>query len=79
MDLQIAQKDARETFVDQNTAMLWVIDEFHNVETAVGAFNEMGLRSASQFADQAAGDDRHNRSGDRVSGVICTAILVLAY
>lgn len=60
MDLQIPQERVREPLVNQNAAVLWVINEFDDVELAVVCLNEVGLRPAPHLANQSTGAERHN-------------------
>jgi hypothetical protein len=39
--------------------MLWIITELDDVEVAVVAFEQVGLRSTAHFPDQARGVDGH--------------------
>ncbi len=59
MHLQIAQKRARQPFVHQNAPVLRIIGEFDNIKRSVFGFNQVGLRTASHFADQIASSQRH--------------------
>jgi hypothetical protein len=58
-DLQVTKELGADPFIDQNTAMLRIVDEFHYIETAVVALKKMGLGSAAHFANQPAGVYRH--------------------
>ena len=59
--MQVFEEGGREPFIDQNATVLWIIEEFDDVEVAVVTFEQMGLRSTAHFSDQARGVDGHGR------------------
>ena len=52
MDLQVSKKGTGEPLVDQDAAMLGIVDELHDVECAVIALNQVGLCAAAHLADE---------------------------
>jgi hypothetical protein len=58
-DLQVVEEGGGDPFVDQNPAMLGIIAELDDLEVAVIALEQVGLRTAAHFPDQAPGVDGH--------------------
>ncbi len=61
-DLQVIQKSRSDPFIDQNAAMLRIIEKLDHVEVAVVAFQQMRLRAPAHLPDQACGFDQHQES-----------------
>ena len=58
-DLQILQEHRGNQLIHQNSAMLRVIPELHDVEVAVIRFDQVGLSPAAHFSDMPTGVERH--------------------
>jgi hypothetical protein len=58
-DLQVVEEGGGDPFVDQNAPVLRIIEELDDVEVAIVAFEQVGLRSAAHFPDEAGGVDGH--------------------
>jgi hypothetical protein len=58
-DLQVIEKGGADPFVDQDSPMLGIIAELDDVEMAIVALEQVGLRSTAHFSDQAPGKDGH--------------------
>ena len=63
-DLQVMEEGGGQPFIDQNPAMLGIIAELDDVEVAIVAFEEVGLRSTAHFSDQTPGVDGHRSKAD---------------
>src|SRR6185437_10917370 len=64
VDLQVAQKYARQPFIDQNAPVLRIVEEFGDVKSPILAFEKMGLRAASHLSNGGSGADRHRAGWD---------------
>src|SRR3954453_12440011 len=43
MNLEVSQEGSGQPFIDKNTAVLWVVRKFNDIEAAVLSFHQMGL------------------------------------
>ena len=59
-DFQEIQENRSDPFIDQNAAMLRIIEEFDDVEMTVVAFEQMRLSAAAHLPDQACGLNQHS-------------------
>jgi hypothetical protein len=57
--LQVFEEGGRDPFVDQNAPMLGIVAELDDVEVAIIAFQQVGLRSTAHFSDQTPSLDGH--------------------
>ena len=58
-DSQVAQEDGGDPFVDQNPAVLGIVEELDHVGMPVRGFDQMCLRAPAHLPDQAARVDGH--------------------
>ena len=56
---QMAKNLRSNQFIDEDSPVLRVILEFHDVAMAVGGFQKVGLRPAPHLTDEADGVYRH--------------------
>src|SRR5580693_1020222 len=61
-DLQVIQKDRCDPLVHQNAPVLWVVAELYDVKVAIVALDQVGLRPAAHFSDQAFGQYGHRKT-----------------
>jgi hypothetical protein len=66
-NLQVAQEDTGDPFVDQDAPVLRVIAELHDVEMAVLGLYEVRLRAAAHFPNESVGLDGHRRDAGRAA------------
>ena len=52
-DLEVIQENGSDPFINQDAPVLGIIAEFDDVEAAVAAFEQVGLRPTAHLADQA--------------------------
>jgi hypothetical protein len=58
-DLQVIEEGGGDPFVDQYPPVLRIIEELDDVEVAIVAFEQVGLRATAHFPDEAGGVDGH--------------------
>lgn len=62
-DAKVVQKRRGDPFIHEYPAMLRIIAKFDDVEIAVRGFEQMRLRTAAHFSNQAAGVNWHRNLG----------------
>jgi hypothetical protein len=61
-DTEVIQKNRRDPLVDEDSAVLRVIDELNHVAMTIGGFEQMSLRATAHLTNQTAGVSWHRGS-----------------